>query len=647
MKRAIIFFLIMGTVVIIYSQALGYEQAIRKLQTVEQENYPNASTVMITSEEVVLDEHCLSTTTKKVFSRILNEKGRKEFGLWFGYDKMYDTLSVKRIEVIKSDGTTINYDPGDVLFDSGDAFSKFSNIYSESTRMLKADIPNLEIGDIVYYETTKIEFNLVYNDNFYNNIYLEGFTPYIQEYYRFTIPADIKVNIHHINKKEGLVTCKEYSDNDYNIYEFESDNVPELIWEPYMENTNEFTYYIVLTTVESWEELSDWYYSLVEPHLKIDDNIRHKVQELTMDCDTREEIAKSIFYWVAQKVRYLGVDKEKNKPGFEPHDVTYTFSTLGGVCRDKAALLVAMLREAGIDCDPILISVGSKLNYDAPIVNFNHAVAVSYDDNGEAEFFYDPTSENTKDLFPGYLEDCTYLVASKKRSDLQVVPVTPADNNSVYVFLDIKIDNNNNAHGKVSIDFKGVPDGYMRSSIMQMNPQKRKELIERMITRMHPLAVLDDYSITDPEDKDQYMNYTYNFSIDNYLVESGNAEFLRLEAVRMEIFPFFTSFLNPFNITERKYPFKLSNTFMMKVMETVTLADDVTDISIPDITTFDSKGIEFNFLFKNFENKSLQIISSFAYNKLHFKQEDYQKLKNEIARLDSYGNSYIILENRR
>ena len=41
--------------------------------------------------------------------------------------------------------------------------------------------------------------------------------------------------------------------------------------------------------------------------------------------------------------------KELNAPGYEPHDADYTFSNLGGVCRDKAALLVTMFREAGID----------------------------------------------------------------------------------------------------------------------------------------------------------------------------------------------------------------------------------------------------------------------------------------------------------
>ena len=36
-------------------------------------------------------------------------------------------------------------------------------------------------------------------------------------------------------------------------------------------------------------------------------------------------------------------------PGYEPHDVKDTFAQRHGVCRDKAALLAAMLRAAGLD----------------------------------------------------------------------------------------------------------------------------------------------------------------------------------------------------------------------------------------------------------------------------------------------------------
>ena len=45
-----------------------------------------------------------------------------------------------------------------------------------------------------------------------------------------------------------------------------------------------------------------------------------------------------------------------------------------GVCRDKAALLVSLLRTAGLNSYPVLINVGTKMDPDVPDPFFNHAI---------------------------------------------------------------------------------------------------------------------------------------------------------------------------------------------------------------------------------------------------------------------------------
>jgi len=42
------------------------------------------------------------------------------------------------------------------------------------------------------------------------------------------------------------------------------------------------------------------------------------------------------------------------------------------VCRDKAALLVAMLRKAGLPAYPVLVNYGEKKDQDVPNPFFNH-----------------------------------------------------------------------------------------------------------------------------------------------------------------------------------------------------------------------------------------------------------------------------------
>ena len=51
-----------------------------------------------------------------------------------------------------------------------------------------------------------------------------------------------------------------------------------------------------------------------------------------------------------------------------------TFAKKYGVCRDKAALLVSMLRTAGLNAYPVLVNVGTKKDEEVPDPVFNHAI---------------------------------------------------------------------------------------------------------------------------------------------------------------------------------------------------------------------------------------------------------------------------------
>ena len=73
--------------------------------------------------------------------------------------------------------------------------------------------------------------------------------------------------------------------------------------------------------------------------------MKQTVETLTAGAKTDMDRIKSLFYYVSKKVRYMGLTPEKDRPGFEPHDVKITFDKKYGVCRDKAALLVSMLRD--------------------------------------------------------------------------------------------------------------------------------------------------------------------------------------------------------------------------------------------------------------------------------------------------------------
>ena len=158
-------------------------------------------------------------------------------------------------------------------------------------------------------------------------------------------------------------------------YRWEVANVPRMFDEPSMPPYEMVLQRLYVSTLPDWQAVSKWYWNLSQPHLEATTPEMEKtVDELTAGAKTDMDKIKAVFYHVSKKIRYMGLTPEKDRPGFEPHDVKLTFDKKYGVCRDKAALLVSMLREAGLNAYPVLINVGVKRDAEVPDPDFNHAI---------------------------------------------------------------------------------------------------------------------------------------------------------------------------------------------------------------------------------------------------------------------------------
>ncbi len=629
----------------IFAQKTDYNTAVKALQQISAADYPESSTISINNEEVVIDKHCLGTDISESYQKILTEEGKQQSSqVYFGYDSNYDTVEVSLIEIIKPNGTIAKVDPNSILKKvSQSAFSSFSNIYTETGWILTGSLPDLNIGDIIHEVSNDITHKARMENNFFARISVKNYSAIYKNFYQLTAPKEIKINVVDINKKENQAKFDIEEKAGKKIYTCSFNYIPEIIYEPNMDELDRFGYYIMLTTVDKWEDISKWYYGLVKNHLKVNKAIKDMVAELTKGCKNDEEKTQKIFYWAAQNIRYLGVDKEKNRPGFEPHDVTYTFETRGGVCRDKAALLVAMLREAKIPCDPILISVGYQLNTKAPVMWFNHAIAVTYDKNGNPLHILDPTNETSKDYFPQYEEDCTYIIAREKGADLQVVPISDPERNNTKINIDLTVDKDNNTSGVMTINFSGLADTYIRGQLMESSPNKRKEKLQHTIAKINPAAMLTDYSISNPENKDSNIVMVANFTISSYIEKNEKYLYIPFEASKLSLSFIYDWEMDAFSLSERNYPFKLSNTFSVDIEENLKLSTPIINASMPKDFNLDYLGFTLtgNETLSQ-DNKQVNAKINLKVNKIHFNQEDYILLKQKLSQLEKLGKLYII-----
>ena len=510
--------------------------------------------------------------------KTLTEKGKRDnLSVSFGYDAAYETVMVDRIEVIKQDGTVVPVDiaaQSRTMVDSG---QMGMNIYDPNSKTLSVGVPGLEIGDMRRVVCRHVARKARMADTWCDYNVFENTSPILHSTYEVFGPAAMPLVVRAL-KAEVSNTVSFASDaaNGTNHYRWTVRNVPRMYDEPSMPERYTVVQRLLVSTIPDWQTVSRWYCNLSEPHLrKTTPGMSNEVATLVAGAATPAAAMEAVFHYVSQKIRYMGITTETTAPGYEPHDVDITFNNKYGVCRDKAALLVTMLRLAGLKAYPVLIMVGPKKDAEVPQPYFNHAI-VGVETAPGAYTLMDPTDENTKDLFPAYLCNRSYLVAKPEGDILRTAPITPADENMLVVRTKGVLGKDGTLTAETVLDFAGINDNAYRGMLARTKAEERTRWFEGVVKAVVAGARLLDLAILPTNVLDTATNLVIRLSY-----EAKDVPVKGDKAVMVPP-PWVGALLGVVNhvigqtgLEERKYPFDTSyacgvrETFMLDLGEAV------------------------------------------------------------------------------
>jgi len=504
-------------------------QALAAAQEITPALYPDCDEATVEKKMVrVYRADGTGESQDETFVKVLTEKGRRNNRtLSLDFMLPYTTVEMVKVEVLKPDGAAVAVDVAANSKEQIDDSQMSENISDPNSRILRLSIPKVDIGDVVHSITRQTterpiipgEFadeNVFEGEGYLRHLSYEVHSPPERPLLRIALRDEIPGTVQHSTQKgdDGTV-----------IQRWEVSHVPRMFPEPSMPPEEMVLQRLLVSTTPDWPAVSRWYWELSQSHLDATTpELTKTAQELAAGAKSDLEKVTAVFYYVSKNIRYMGLTPEKDRPGFEPHDVKLTFDKKYGVCRDKAALLVAMLRAAGLPAYPVLISVGVKRDPAVPDPDFNHAIVCVELKKGEYVLM-DPTDEHTRELLPA--EDCdqSYLVCRPEGEDLKVSPVPPPEQHMMRIMTTGVLSAPGALEAKSELAFEGINDDAYRNAFSHMKPDEMRRFFERDLKTAMPGARLKSLKIT-PEDMMDVsvpLRAELEFSVDS-MTAAGNGK---------------------------------------------------------------------------------------------------------------------------
>ncbi|MEA2162521.1 MAG: hypothetical protein QOK37_648 [Thermoanaerobaculia bacterium] len=437
-----------------------------------------------------------SHTTQRHIYRIVDESAIDELGTievpWAPWYNDRPTVSAR---IVAKDGTVHTLDSKAIT----EAPAREDlDIFSDN-RVLRAPLPGIAVGSVVEYV---IEFNgnnPIEGASASDIFIFGGYAP--TQRTRMTIdgPASLEPRI--VNKTD--VQAKIEEKDGRRIMTFESGRIEgRKDFEGFLPFDTISLPYIAFSTGSSWQNLAARYSEIVDKQIGGDD-LKKFTRDAIGNATARRDVIARALAAVEKNVRYAGV--EVGESSIIPRPPHTVLGNKYGDCKDKATLLVAMLRQAGIAAHVALLRAGGDFDVhpDLPgMGRFNHAIVRVDATSTEPAMWVDPTDDfaHAGDL-PAQDQGRLALVAAGDTTSLTKTPESPSTANRYTETRTYTLPEDGKAHvTEVTETVTGPEDSFQRHYYAESDRTKWKEQIETYVKSYYSAKKLEKVEATDPHD---------------------------------------------------------------------------------------------------------------------------------------------------
>jgi transglutaminase-like putative cysteine protease len=235
----------------------------------------------------------------------------------------------------------------------------------------QCELEDVRVGDMIEFAYSRQGDNPVLNGRYSNLFYVDFNFPVCRLVTRVVYPAGRKLNFSIKNRPvKPVVTTR------HEVTEWFCDerNVQARWTDPDVPVDYDPNGRVQISEFSSWQEIVDWALPLYETDPSLSADLQTEISKLCEIPKAEERILAALRF-VQDQVRYLGIES-----GIGSHRPTAPSEVLRrrfGDCKDKALLLVTLLRQSGIEASPALVSTSLRGSVSERLPapgDFNHVI---------------------------------------------------------------------------------------------------------------------------------------------------------------------------------------------------------------------------------------------------------------------------------
>jgi len=614
--------------------------------------HPGANYVIIyDSIKTDVKESGLSYVTMHKLIKLQTFKGAQEFRvIKMDYDPLSAYVEIRGVRVYKKDGT-IRQIP---LTDIKDYAAPARMIYW-GARQIMLEVGRLEPGDAIELNLFRKGFTYALlaspdddryippmRGHFYDIIPFWSKEPVINKVYQLALPLEKDLQYEFYNG-EARVSSKIVDAK--KVFLFSKNNIPSFKREPDMVDPSNEAPKLLLSTSPDWEAKSRWFYGVNEDYgsFETTPEITAKVEEILEGAADEDEKIHRLTHWVADEIRYSGLSMGTGE-GYTLHTGDMTFQDRCGVCKDKAGMLVTMLRAAGFESYAAMTMAGSRIDR-IPADQFNHSVTIVKRSDGSYQLL-DPTwVPFVRELWSSAEQQQEYLMGLPEGADLASTPLSDPENHYYRLRGKSSLANDGTLSGSFTLELEGQSDAVMRRMLTRTFKTKWQAFMESQLLNIEPAMKIMELEYGDPYDYSDPFLLKVSYEIPGYAIVSGE----KLSFTPLMAKPLFKQrYLNDhlfknMSLETRSYAFGTRCSKFIDVEETVELPDHIDVIYTPKNSKNENSAASISADY-DIRNSKLQFRQKIYLNKRIYSPNDWDSYKLAVQEQKRLARQHVVLK---